>query len=65
MKTLRQELEELLNKHSMESGSNTPDFILADFLADSLAVFDRAVRAREKWYGRGEQSVELLTVDPQ
>lgn len=47
----RKELESLINRHSMESGSNTPDFILCEYLMDCLAAFDRAVVGREKWYG--------------
>ena len=32
----RQELESLINRHSMENASNTPDWILADYLAACL-----------------------------
>jgi len=48
----RTELEQLLNRHSKENESNTPDFILANFILSSLAAFDSAVREREIWYGR-------------
>jgi len=48
----RKELEHLINRHCMENGSDTPDFILADFLCRQLAIFDGTVHAREKWYGR-------------
>lgn len=43
------ELEQLINKHSMENGSNTPDFILAHYLAGCLRSFNEAVNARTKW----------------
>lgn len=49
--TLRIEIQQLLNRRGMEKGSDTPDFILADFLVDCLEAFDDATRAREKWYG--------------
>lgn len=49
---LRKELEQAINRYSAENGSNTPDFILAEFLASSLRAFDAAVRAREGWYSR-------------
>ena len=52
MKTFRYDLEVLLNRHSMENGSNTPDFILANYLTACLSTFDTIVQAREKWYGR-------------
>lgn len=35
---------------SKENGSNTPDYILADFLEDCLAAFDKALKARNEWY---------------
>lgn len=46
----RKALSDLINSNSMENGSDTPDFILAQFLDDSLQAFDRAVKARNKWY---------------
>ena len=52
MTDFREELQSLLNVHSKENGSDTPDWILADYLSDCLASFDLAVRRREKWYGR-------------
>jgi hypothetical protein len=45
-------LRAVINRYSRENGSNTPDHILADYLDDCLAAFDRASLAREKWYGR-------------
>lgn len=51
-KEFRKELEAAINRCSRENGSNTPDFILADYLAGCLAAFDNASRAREKWYGK-------------
>lgn len=47
----RQELKSLLNKHSREGGSNTPDHILANYLVACLAAFDTATHQREEWYG--------------
>lgn len=46
------ELAALINRHGLESISNTPDFILAQLLTDCLFAFDFAARAREKYYGR-------------
>lgn len=47
--SFRKDLEHLINCNSLEEGSNTPDFILADYLADCLEAFDRAVQRREEW----------------
>ena len=41
-----------LNAVSAENGSNTPDFILAEYLVSCLAAYERAVNARERWHGR-------------
>ena len=47
----RMELESVINKCSMENGSNTPDAILAVYLTQALQAFDLAVRCRDQWYG--------------
>jgi len=52
MSELRAELETAINKAGAEAGSNTPDFILAEYLAGCLESFDRAVHARARWYGK-------------
>ena len=51
-KNFRRELEYLINRYSKENGSDTPDFILADFLEGCLNLFDLTIKTREKWYGR-------------
>jgi hypothetical protein len=48
----RKELEALLNCHSKENGSDTPDYILATYLMACLDAFDGAVNSRENWCGR-------------
>ena len=52
MKTFRQDLEELINKYGMENGSNTPDFILADYLNSCMRIFDKTMKQRDIWYGK-------------
>lgn len=49
---MRDELAEIINRHSAENGSDTPDFILAEYLTGCLAMYDRALAAREHWYER-------------
>jgi len=48
----RSDLENLLNRHSCENPSNTPDFILAGYLTNCLKTWDEAIQQRETWYGR-------------
>ena len=50
--TFEEELTNLINRYSLENGSDTPDFILANYLMGCLDVWNAGVRRREKWYGR-------------
>ena len=50
--SLRKKIGELLNSENSENGSNTPDWILANYLLNCLSAFDEAVNQREGWYGR-------------
>jgi hypothetical protein len=51
MENFRKELESLINRHSMENGSDTPDFILAEYLTRCLENFDATTKRRDGWYG--------------
>lgn len=53
------QLSILINKNSRENESNTPDFLLAEYLQDCLVVFEKTVNGREKWYGRENKHSEL------
>jgi len=52
MSKLSTEIGELLNTHSRENASDTPDFILAEYLMSCLEAFELAVCRRESFYGR-------------
>ena len=52
---LRKEIEAAINRNSAENGSDTPDFILAEYLTDCLEAFDKAVTRRKQWYGGTEE----------
>lgn len=43
------ELQALINRHSMENQSNTPDFILAAYMMACLQAYTTASHARDKW----------------
>lgn len=49
--TFQQELERLINKHSKENESSTPDFILAKYLDGCLHSYNEALKARDSWFG--------------
>ncbi len=50
-KSLAEEISALLNRFSRENDSNTPDFILAEYLVACLCAFELASNRREVWYG--------------
>lgn len=59
----RDALKGLLNSYSKENGSDTPDWILADYLTGCLHVFDQTLQNREHWYGRSLNVEKGLTVE--
>lgn len=50
MTELEQDLAAVLNKHSCENNSGTPDSILAQYLTFCLAAFNQAIQQRKTWY---------------
>ena len=52
------ELQTLINRCNIENESNTPDFILAQYIRNCLNAFNKACNSREKWYGREQVEVE-------
>lgn len=52
MNNFLNELQALINRYSQENASNTPDFILAQYLDSCLQAWNTATQQRETWYGR-------------
>lgn len=50
--SLERDLSSALNRFSAENASDTPDWILAQFLLGCLAAWNNGVQQREIWYGR-------------
>lgn len=50
--TLQERIAHAINATSSENGSNTPDFILAEYLTRCLGVFNSTLKQRAEWYGR-------------
>ena len=48
----REELRSAINRNSKENGSDTPDFILAEYLETCLKAFDEAMSKRTQYYNR-------------
>lgn len=60
----RQELEQLINRNSLENGSNTPDFILADYMIRCLETFDMTMKRRAEWYDAPKVNAHPGDSDP-
>jgi len=46
----QKELKGLINSYSIENGSDTPDYILAEYMNDCLLAYQKTVKARDKWF---------------
>lgn len=62
MSNFLEQLEGLINSHSKENESNTPDFILAQYMSDCLDAFTKASNRREEWFGRKLEVVETISL---
>jgi hypothetical protein len=62
--SFRTKLTSVINECSMENGSNTPDFILSQYLASCLKIFDEAIQQRETWYFRNARPSETKEDNP-
>lgn len=53
---LREDIIRAINCRSAENGSNTPDWILGNFLMASLAAFDAATNERTSYFRRPDDA---------
>lgn len=51
MGCFQDELAAVINRYSRDTESNTPDWILANYIDGCLKNFAAAIREREQWYG--------------
>ncbi len=49
-RTFEQDIEQIINARCLENESMTPDFILASYLKDCLATWNKATRERDQWW---------------
>ena len=48
---LKTKIESVISQCCVENESNTPDFILAEYLLKCLDSFNEATKCRDTWYG--------------
>lgn len=51
LEAFERDLTALINRYSLENGSNTPDFLLARHMIAALIQYDSTVNARCSWWG--------------
>ena len=44
------ELAAVINRYSMENRSNTPDYMLAEYMAGCLTVYENTISNRTEWF---------------
>lgn len=61
-----QELEQLINRHSVDSYMNTPDFILAESIVEQLEGVRELNAKRDRWFNNRslKQESQTLELDP-
>lgn len=59
-RTLEQDLARVLNRHSVENGTNTPDFILAEYLKRCLQAATFLINRRTHWWGLPDTFEQLV-----
>lgn len=52
---LKRDLQDLLNKHGVDSATNTPDFILAESIITYLGTLGLTIQKRDEWHGDGSR----------
>ena len=50
-KTFKKELLSLINTYCMEADSDTPDYILAEYMVQCLKLFNKSTQARDMHMG--------------
>ena len=60
MDNLESDLACVLNRYSQENASNTPDWILAQYLLGCLAAFNTAIQQRQTWYVSGPEEIPTV-----
>lgn len=56
---IKRELAEVINRHNLERESNTPDFVLAEYLWDALQAHNNVAR----WHAN-ERGLKATSGDP-
>ena len=50
IENFKRDLAKLINIYSLDAVSNTPDFIIAEYLTNTLLEFDKLMQSRDDWW---------------
>jgi hypothetical protein len=64
IKEFKKELKSLINKYSLENRSNTPDYLIADYLFHCLLAFETATNRRDERYGDRKEYIRPQDREP-
>jgi hypothetical protein len=62
MANFKKELKALINSYSKENESNTPDFILAEYMINCLHAFEKATNERTKFIVGTVENIENVAL---
>ena len=62
MSELAEEFAKVINRSSRENISNTPDFIIGEFLESVLVALEEAINKRDSWYGK-KLEISMVELD--
>ena len=54
----------VINSHSVENESNTPDFLVAEYLYDCLQAYNEAIVKRNHYYGNTAEGHYINPMKP-
>jgi len=54
------DLTDLINRHSIENGSNTPDFIISKFLVGCLVSFNSSCKKRDEMSSNNKPKTDVI-----
>jgi hypothetical protein len=60
----KEELSNLINKHSLENNSDTSDYLLAQYLDNCLINYEETVTMRDNWHSKDKQPGEPPVLFP-
>ena len=58
-RVVHEEFQAVINRNSLENDSNTPDWMLADYLIACLDAWNETTQQREKFYGRAPKPIPV------